>query len=313
MIERTAEQQHRPGEQTTGMEDEITKLAAGRLEPADITNNRTQVSMEDAHAVPPTQSWTAAGDKSDKGEHTTVQAVDRAIMLIETLAEAKQELRLQDIARMTGLKVSTCHHLLNTLLRRGYVAKMDKPRAYFLGPRLAEIASMRGARFDIVREARPFIERLAEETGTVVRLAAFEGTDLNVLCECAGSEDGRVLSDAAHATALGKAILAWLPEPEIARVVADHGLAPFTRKTIVSLGELVESLRQIRRHGFAVEDREFRDDEISIACVIREKAGTVVGSVGATLPADSTDTASLQDLQLALSHTAREISARTRA
>ena len=298
---------------TARMDDESAGLTGHRLEPADITKTRTKVSMEDATAAPAVLDWKAA---SGKGDQTTVQAVDRAITLLETLAEARQELRLQDIARMTGLKVSTCHHLLNTLLRRGYVAKLDKPRAYFLGPRLAEIASMRGARFDIVREARPFLDRLAEDSGAVVRLAAFEGTDLNVLYETTAAgraAEPRAPGPAAHATALGKAILAWLPEPEIARVVADHGLAPFTRTTIVSLGELVESLRQVRRHGFAVEDREFREDEMAIACVIREKAGAVVGSVGATVPVDSPAAADLQALQIAVSHSAREISARSRS
>ena len=95
-------------------------------------------------------------------------------------------------------------------------------------------------------------------------------------------------------------------------MVADHGLSPLTRNTIVSLGELVESLRQVRRHGFAIEDREFRDDEVAIGCVIREKAGAVVGAVGASLQAGSADTARLQDLQLAVSTCAREISARSR-
>ncbi|QPM92263.1 IclR family transcriptional regulator [Pseudooceanicola algae] len=292
------------------MDDDMELPVAQRLEPADITPDRTRVSMEDAQQVPATPGRDVGSDKS--GDHTTVQAVDRAINLLEALAEAKQELRLQDIARMTGLKVSTCHHLLNTLLRRGYVAKLDKPRAYFLGPRLTEIASMRGARFDLVRAARPFLEKLAEDTGAVIRLAAFEDTDLTTLCEVsrqgAGRPERSAHASAAHASALGKAILAWLPEPEIARVVADHGLPAFTERTIVSLGELVESLRQIRRHGFAVEDREFRQDEIAIACVIREKAGAVIGSVGVSIPASDYDPVSLQTLQLKVSKAAREIS-----
>lgn len=291
------------------MAQDIEIASTHRLEPADITADRTKVSMADAHA-PAAPGWEAAAEKP--GDQTTVQAVDRAINLIEVLAEAKEELRLQDIARMTGLKVSTCHHLLNTLLRRGYVAKLDKPRAYFLGPRLSEVAAMRGARFDLVRAARPFLEKLAQETGATVRLAVFEDTDLAVLCEVTGSsamrpERSEIVS-AAHATALGKAILAWLPEPEIARVVADHGLPGFTQRTITSLGELVESLRQIRRHGFAVEDREFREREVAVACVIREKAGAVIGSVGVALSATDDDAPHLQRLQRQVNEAAREIS-----
>lgn len=293
------------------MENDVGQSRRERLEPADITDLRTSVTMEDADVPQPAADWRV---QAQKGEQTTVQAVDRAITLLETLAEAKQELRLQDIARMTGLKLSTCHHLLNTLLRRGYVAKLEKPRAYFLGPRLAEISSMRGARFDLVREARPFLDKLADDSRSTVRLTAFEGTDLSVLYEVIKNpgEQGVTtsLADAAHATALGKAILAWLPEPEIARVVADHGLSRMTPLTIVSLGELVESLRQIRRHGFALEDREFRSDVVGVACAIRNKSGAVVGSVGASVPAESSTPAQLRDLQELVGQTAREVSAR---
>ncbi len=294
------------------MNNDVGQSRRARLEPADITDLRTSVTMEDADVPQPVADWRV---QAQKGDQTTVQAVDRAITLLETLAEARQELRLQDIARMTDLKLSTCHHLLNTLLRRGYVAKLEKPRAYFLGPRLAEISSMRGARFDLVREARPFLDKLANDSRATVRLAAFEGTDLSVLYEVInepGEQDrANSLSDAAHATALGKAILAWLPEPEIARVVADHGLTPLTPLTIVSLGELVESLRQIRRHGFAVEDREFRDDRVGVACAIRNKSGAVVGSVGSSVPAGSSTPARLRELQELVGQAAREVSARS--
>lgn len=280
-----------------------------RLEPADVTPDRTSVSIDDAPPqVAPARSRPDTPRDDDDG--TLIQSVDRALTLLELLADAPQELRLQDLARMAGLKPPTCHHILNTLVARGYASKLAQPRSYYLGPRIVELAAMRGARFDIVREARPILERLHAETRARIRLASFSGTALTVLCQFGeDGEPGEDLSFAAHATALGKAILAWLPETEIARVVADRGLVAFTANTIDNLGDLVESLRQVRRHGFAVEDREFRLETVAIGCAIRDRAGAVVGSISGDLPPGRPDQERLRALQILVNRSARELSA----
>lgn len=284
--------------------------AGRRLEPADVTLDRTSVSIDDVgHRGPISPSPTAGRQEDDDG--TVIQSVDRALALLEVLADAPRELRLQDLARIVNLKPSTCHHLLNTLLVRGYVSKLAQPRSYYLGPRVGELAAMRGARFDIVREARPILEKLQLEAGGRVCIAGFSGTALTILAQLgAGSADaGEDISTAAHATALGKAILAWLPETEIARVVADRGLAAFTPKTIDNLGDLVESLRQVRRHGFAIEDGEYRSDTTAIGCAIRDRSGAVIGSVSGYLSDEHPNNQDgLRRLQLLVSRAAKELS-----
>lgn len=266
--------------------DELMAVPAARLEPVDITSEKTQVVITEAETpAPPVASGPVR--EADAPEPTTIQSVDRALGLIELLAEADEPMKLQEIAEATGLKSSTCHHLLNTLARRGFVVRTSRPRAYALGTRINELASARGARFDLVQVATPHLDALAATTGATVCLAALSGTDLMVLRRVmaeGGAAHAGSIAHAAHATALGKAIVAWLPEPQIARVVAEKGLTAFTNKTIDNLGELVESLRQVRRHGFALEDEEFEDGLMSIACAIRNRAGAVVGAVGALLP-----------------------------
>ncbi|MCX8997446.1 IclR family transcriptional regulator [Rhizobiaceae bacterium BDR2-2] len=291
------------------LENKSETVSARRLEPADVTPDRTSVSIDDAPPkIAPARSSSATPREEEDG--TLIQSVDRALTLLELLADAPQELRLQDLARMANLKTPTCHHILNTLVARGYASKLAQPRSYYLGPRVAELAAMRGTRFDIVREARPILQRLHAEAHARVRLAGFSGTALTVLCQF--GEDGEPtedLSSAAHATALGKAILAWLPETEIARVVADRGLVAFTANTIDNLGDLVESLRQVRRHGFAVEDREFRSETVAIGCAIRDRSGAVVGSISGDLQPAPPDHERLRILQTLISRSARELSA----
>ena len=96
-----------------------------------------------------------------------------------------------------------------------------------------------------------------ERTGETVHRAVMQGGELVTLAVLDSHHAVRVVSalggksNAAHATATGKAILAWLPDPEIERIIERRGLMRFTDKTIVDRLELLENLRHVRRNGFA--------------------------------------------------------------
>lgn len=281
-----------------------------RLEPGDITSERTSVTVEDADvdAAPAVEAAPAVANGG-----VVIQSVSRAFRLLEVLAEAGGDMRLQDIAAAAGLKGSTCHHLLNTLVVLGYVMRNSRTKAYGIGARMHEIAQKRGAQMDLTRDTQPMLDELARDTGATVVLAAMSGTSLNVIRQAGQPAQWHAAAEqiaaASHATAIGKAILAWLPETEIARVVADYGMTCFTPRTIVSLGDLVESLRQIRRHGFALDDEEFRAGLTGVACALRGPSGVVVGSVGLLIESSGVPEAEIRALQLRLAQGARKISA----
>ncbi|ANW34131.1 IclR family transcriptional regulator [Ketogulonicigenium vulgare] len=281
------------------------------MEPEDITSDRTRVDASE-----PSQGRIAPAPDAQPTEPardtTMIQSVDRALDLLEILADAPQEMRLQDIAAAAGLKVSTCHHLLGTLTQRGYVTRGSKGKSYSLGASIHKLASGRGARFDLAREAEGYLAAMSERLGCTVLLATMDRTSLTILRQFDGGiswdASATEIATASHGTALGKAILAWLPEPEIARVVADFGLTPFTPTTIVSLIDLVESLRQIRRHGFAVEDREFKPGVLGLACALRNNAGAIIGAIGTLQPSESSSRERIRETQQELALCAREIS-----
>ncbi|WP_176084737.1 IclR family transcriptional regulator [Martelella sp. HB161492] len=284
-----------------------------RIEPADITTDKTQVVL-DGGERPRDEKDDQPGAGAGNGEGVTIQSVDRALSILEYIAAATEPLKLQDIAQDLNLKTPTCYHLLNSLVKRGFVTRNAHPRTYHLGPRIGEMARQGSAHFDIRRAALPHLMALRDQIGHTVCMAVFSGTELTIAAE-AGRADGVSLSNyqtqfaaAAHATALGKAILAWLPEPEIARVVADRGLTGFTDLTMVSLGDLVESLRQVRRHGFAVDTGEFRLNVISLAVALRDPGGGVIGSLGCLLPRDGDDLSMLRDIRSQVSTAAKAVS-----
>ena len=89
--------------------------------------------------------------------------------------------------------------------------------------------------------------------------------------------------EAPHATSVGKAIMAWLPEDEIKRILAS-GMKRFTDKTITELPALLESLRIVRRNGYAIDREEYLPGVICVGAAIRDQAGTVIGAISASTP-----------------------------
>ncbi len=220
----------------------------------------------------------------------TIQSVARALNILEVLSKAEGEMQLGEIARETELNVSTCHHILLTLMTRGYVAQNNRGRAYFLGTKILELSSNRARQFSLAELAMPELRRLNSVTGENVHLAVIQGNDLVALAQLDSTKIVQVnmeaisLTGAAHATAIGKSILAWLPENEIERIIRQKGLPQFTRSTITDFDALKESLRLVRRFGFAIDREEFLPGVVCIGTALRDYSGTVLGSISCTLP-----------------------------
>lgn len=286
-----------------------------RLEPSDIAPLKQTIDL-DAAAIRPDSGTSAVIDTGPEDDTGLIQSVDRALRIMELLASQNEEMRLQDIAEHLQLNSSTCHHLLRTLAIHRYVVRSTKSRKYSFGPRIIELSRMRANRIDFTDELQPDLEQLAEASQHSVYLAVMSQTELKVLRSLPAPTETAILlpdkdmQNAAHASALGKAILAWLPETQIARVVAERGLHAFTGKTINNLADLVESLRQTRRYGFAIDDEEFLPGVITIATAFRDGSGAVIGAVGCSTQARGRSKAQLEGVQRAVVRCADSISHR---
>jgi len=237
-------------------------------------------------AVAPGQALGRA-DQGEPGRHS-IQSVDRAMRLLEAIAEAGGETTLTELSQRTRLNISTCHHLLSTLVHRGYVAKVPVRRSYALGARILYLSNA-CLQVDLPARAAPFIERINEKTGETVHLAVLQGDTMVKVAKRESRHPVRVdtgtlgRTDAPHATASGKAMLAWLPEDDMRRVLS-HGLTRFTPKTIVEWPNLIEALRHVRRNGYAMDDEEYQPGVICIGAAIRDHNGAVVGAISASTP-----------------------------
>lgn len=252
--------------------------------------------------------------RNEAAERGAIQSVDRALSLLVSLAELGGEATLSALALRTGLNISTCHHLLATLVQRGFVAKANGRRGYALGARILFL-SHACLQVEMPRRAQRFVDRINQATGETVHLAVLQGDELAVLVECKARHALRVdtgtldTSRALHATATGKAILAWLPENEIARILKSQGMRQFTGNTITDYAALIEELRLVRRNGFAIDREEFQPCVICVSTAIRDHSGAVVGSLGAWAPSMRADDEHLKRMRTEVIAAARELSA----
>jgi IclR family transcriptional regulator, acetate operon repressor len=243
------------------------------------------------------------------GDRHSIQSVDRALYLLETIAEAGGEATLTELANRTGLNISTCHHLLATLIKRGFATKVTGRRLYALGARICFL-SHACLQVDLPRRAQPYLEAINQSTGEAVHLAALQGDTIVVLALREARHPVRVHTgrigklEAPHATSIGKAILAWLPENEVHRMLAG-GMKRFTEHTITELPALLESLRIVRRNGYAIEREEHLPGVSCVGAAIRDQAGTVIGAISASTPlmrADEEHLAQMRDEILSATH-----------
>lgn len=229
----------------------------------------------------------AAAAANNANRHS-IQSVDRALLLLETIADMGGEATLTELANRTRLNISTCHHLLATLIKRNFVAKVPGKRLYALGGRILYIGHA-CLQVDLPRRAQPYLENINLATGETVHLAGLQGDVISVLSvrearHAVRVETGKLGRIAApHAQSMGKAIAAWLPEDEIRRIVGKD-LKRYTEKTITNFNDLLAALGQVRRTGHATDNEEYLPGVMCIGAAIRDQAGTVIGGISASMP-----------------------------
>ncbi|HEY6492473.1 MAG TPA: IclR family transcriptional regulator [Trebonia sp.] len=215
-------------------------------------------------------------------------SVDNALWLLQLVAE-RQALRVSEAADLLGVARSTAHRLLSALRRRDFLMQ-DKPNGvYRPGPALHAIGMAAISRIDIRRIAQPVLERLRDQTGETSSLAILEGT-MSRFIECyEGSSAVRVGSRTgivryAHASAIGKAMLAALPDAELNRRYQDEELAASTPLSITTRHQLMLELAQVRRQGFALNWEESSDGVSAVAVAVLDAAGAPLAAVSVAMP-----------------------------
>jgi DNA-binding IclR family transcriptional regulator len=211
-----------------------------------------------------------------------ISVVNKALDVLEALQHV-DESTLQEIARVTGLPKSSCFRLLVTLESRGYVERGTEEKRYRLTLQLAEMSKRLLSKNPVRRLSLSYMRVLFEEIGETVNVAVLSGSDVLYVDTIESRHPFRVTESPGsrspvYITALGKAMAAHLPAAELEQLLEQQSFKLLTPRTITDRAAFLESLQQVRRWGYALDDEEA---EVGVRCV----AAPVLGPGGYPLAA----------------------------
>ncbi|WP_197431324.1 IclR family transcriptional regulator [Halorubrum sp. CBA1125] len=221
-----------------------------------------------------------SGPVSERESNNRIKAVSTMFKIVESLRD-RERTGVSELADRLDMPKSTVHVYLQTLADEGYVINEDGK--YSLSHGFLEIGGAVRKQMSIYQAARPEIDALSADTGEVANLGIEEGGKRVLLYSAEPSEgvfDNSPVGQYTHMhwTALGKALLAQLPDERVDDVVDRHGLPEATENTITEREALFEALDRIRDRGYAVEDEERREGIKAIAVAFDPEIGSVPAS-----------------------------------
>lgn len=210
----------------------------------------------------------------------------RRVFEVLEMVSLNEGVTAKALSRELGVSLSTCYHLINVLLERGYLERVPRRRGYRLGPIVPLLyGRWRGAQETGSAEVEPVLEEVAKSTGRHAYLGVLQEGEVTVTRVVAPSESPPVgvvegFHGASHALALGKVLLAGSGSASIREYVREHGLEAFTRRTITDPARFEKHLAGVAGQRFATDVQEFSDNLCCVAAPIEDEGGSVWGAVG---------------------------------
>lgn len=245
-------------------------------------------------------------------KYNRIQSVERAFSILEQFSQNERELGVTVIAKRIGLHKSTCFGLLYTLQELGYIQQNPETGRYGLGLKIFELGQTYLEGQDLRQLANPYLRRLVEQTQETAHLVVLEGKTAVYIDKVEGSHAITISSRIGqrakmHCTGVGKALMAHMPESDLAQVFAG-GLERCTENTITDEAKLRGHLKTIRDSGYAIDDEEI---EVGLRCVaapIFNAHNQAIAAVSMSGPSGRIPRERFEPLSRMIRDTAREIS-----
>lgn len=209
-------------------------------------------------------------------ERDYIQSIEKCFTLLVHLSAPDAPFRLEDLTQKTGYNKTTCFRFLKTMCQLGLVEQNRK--SYHLGPAIASLGLKALKGLNLRQTALPLMKGLRDETGETVNLSLLSGTEI-IFIE-------RVMSDylvntninvgdrlPVYCASMGKAILAFLSESNIEKIISQLDFKARTGRTLTSAAALRRELAEIRSRGYAFNDEELEKG-------LRAVAAPIIGYTG---------------------------------
>lgn len=256
-----------------------------------------------------------AARRAAAAEKYRIQAIDRAVMVLNCYDFERKELGVRDISALTGLHKATAHRILVALEHNGFIEQDPHTGSYHLGLELFRLGQLAVGRLEVSEIAHPHLAELTDQVKETSHLAVLEGTEVLYLDKVEGLRALRMRSrtgrrNPAYCTSLGKAMLACLDDDHVRTLLATTEFVAFTVHTLQSIDDLIENLRVVRRRGYALDDEESELGLICVGAAVRDHMGAMVGAISVSAPKARLRPAAVSKVAEQVKQTAESISAR---
>jgi DNA-binding IclR family transcriptional regulator len=238
----------------------------------------------------------------------------RGLSILEAFLDDEETLSVGDLSRKIGLHKSTVSRFAGMLETAGYLERTSGHGRYRLGSRLAALASRVAPREDLRQLARPALLALRDACGETVHLGVRDGMEVVTIDFIEGTHTIRMHTTVGkrspvHCSAMGKAVLALLPDDEVSTLGEAVSMTPHTPYTHVSWEALLKDLVGVRTRGYAVDNQELL---LGLSCVgapIVDRDGNPVAAISISGPSDRISETGTEWLAAQVRHAANAINA----
>ena len=226
-------------------------------------------------------------------ETNLVQSVDRALRIIEFLAENPTGAGITEISKSLGLSKGTVHRLISTLKERDFAYQSSNTQLYRLSYKILYLYNCISNNIDMFKVSRPIIRKFADKVDATVHLATLDEKRSNIVyidrIEPMNSQKPFVMSSRVgkkapcYCTAAGKILLSQYSDDEIRDIMKGEEYKTYTDKTIKNIDEFLEEIHKVRKQGYALDENEYDHGIICISIPIYNSIGKIDFAMSVTV------------------------------
>jgi len=230
----------------------------------------------------------AAFEEHDKlSSRDFVSSLSRGLSILSSFSRTSRKMTLSEVAAETDMSRATARRFLLTLVKEGYVVTDGK--MFDLTPKVLDLGFSVLSKIGIWDRARPFMERLSEQTGESCTAAILDGLEVVYV---AGVQAHNIIGvgiivgsrQSAFYTANGRVLLAAQPEEHWDGIIANARLMPRTSHSVTNKSEFRAILEQVRDTGWSLVDQELEEGLLSVAIPLRYRSGALAGAINIAVP-----------------------------
>ena len=240
-------------------------------------------------------------------------AVERALAMLEAVAQEPEGLSNAEISRKLQIPKSSASYILRTLETQGYLNRDGSNGKYRVGLKILSLSRGALSGIDVREVALPIMRHLVEKTNLTCHLAILDGPEAVYIEKV--EPTGFIRMDTwvgrrmrVHATSVGKALVAYIPQERLGKILADRAMEKRTPKTITTLPRLLKDLERVRAQGYAVDDEENNMGARCVGAPVFNQSGAIEASIGLSGTTNQVNAQTMPRILEALKDAARHVS-----